>query len=155
MQADGEGHLPQPLLALVTGLWDGLQSLATQRIQESQSIAHEEVTILKSQLQAVQQAEIHRNQTLHHLQEQLDAEKRAKSGLETQLQTIEKAYDKLNASHQFALQQFDNAKQENQRLHQLASQIQANLEHYQQAVQQQQLEQNLAKEKQHAMYAQN
>jgi hypothetical protein len=154
MQADGEGHLPQPLLALVTGLWDGLQSLATQRIQESQSIAHEEVTILKSQLQVVQQAEIQRNQTLHHLQEQLDAEKRAKSGLETQLQTIEKAYDKLNASHQFALQQFDNAKQENQRLHQLASQIQANLEHYQQAVQQQQLEQNLAKEKQHAMYAQ-
>ena len=154
MQADGEGHLPQPLLALVTGLWDSLQSLATQRIQESQSIAHEEVTILKSQLQATQQTETQLNQTLHYLQEQLDAEKRAKSALETQVQTIEKSYDKLNALHQSALQQLDNAKQENQRLHQLAAQIQANLEHYQQAVQQQQLEQNLAKEKQHAMYAQ-
>lgn len=60
----------------------------------------------------------------------------------------------MNAAHESTLQQLDNAKQENQRLHQLATQIQANLEHYQQAIQQQQLEQNLAKEKQHAIYSQ-
>jgi chromosome segregation ATPase len=48
----------------------------------------------------------------------------------------------------------DLAKLENGRLHNLASQIQANLEHYQQAIQQQQVEYNLAKEKQHAVYAQ-
>jgi chromosome segregation ATPase len=154
LQADGEGRLPQPLLSLITGLWDSLQSLAAQRVQENQAIADQAMTILKSQLQTTQQSEAQLNQTLHQLQETLDAEQRIKLTVDTQLQTIEKSYDKLNAAHQSTLQQLDNSKQENQRLHQLATQIQANLEHYQQAVQQQQIEQNLAKEKQYAIYAQ-
>lgn len=154
LQADGEGRLPQPLLALVTGLWDSLQSLAAQRIEDNQSIAHQEVASLKSQLQTAQQTINTINQTLHQLQEKLDAEQRDKSALEARFQTTEKSYDMLNAAHQSTLQQSDNAKQENQRLHQLSTQMQANLEHYQQAIQQQQFEQNLAKEKQHATYAQ-
>ena len=153
LQADGEGRLPQPLLALVTGLWDSLQSLAAQRIEDNQSIAHQEVTTLKSQLQNAQQTINTLNQTLHQLQERLDAEQRDKSALEARFQTTEKSYDMLNAAHQSTLQQYDDAKQENQRLHQLSTQIQINLEHYQQAILQQQFEQNLAKEKQHATYA--
>lgn len=39
-------------------------------------------------------------------------------------------------------------------MHHLAKQIQANLEHYQQAIQEQQLKQNLEKEKQHVTFAQ-
>jgi len=154
MQIGGEGRLPQPLLALVTGLWEGLQSSADQRIHENQSIAQQKADALKVQLYTAQQTEAQLNQTVHDLQEKLDAEKRARLSLNTQLQAIEKSYDKLNANHQSVLQQLENAKQENQRLHQLASQIQANLEHYQQAVQQQQLEQNLAKERQNAIYTQ-
>lgn len=154
LQVDGEGRIPQPLLALVAGLWDGLQSLANQRIQETQFTAQKEADSLKTQLNVAQQTENQLNQTAHHLQEKLDAECRNKLTLETQLQAIEKSYDKLNTTHQSVLQQLENATQENQRLHQLATQIQANLEHYQQAVQQQQLEQNLAKERQHSMYTQ-
>lgn len=154
LQSDGAGCLPQPLLALVTGLWENLQSLATKRIQENQSIAEQEVAALKSQLLTAQQTEAKINQTLHQLHERLDTEQRAKSALEAQLQTTEKSYAQLDAAHESTIQQLDNAKQENQRLHQLAMQIQANLEHYQQAIQQQQLEQNLAKEKQHALYSQ-
>jgi len=154
LQADGEGRLPQPLIGLVSGLWESLQSLAEQRIQENQFIAHQEVVQLKSQLQATQQIEIKLNQERHQLQETLDTEQRAKSALALQLQTQEKTHDKLNTAHQSMLQQLDAAKQENQKLHNLAAQIQANLEHYQQAIQQQQLEQNLAKEKQYAAYNQ-
>lgn len=154
LQADGEGRLPQPLLALVTGLWDSLQSQAAQRIEDNQSIALQEVASLKSQLQTAQQTINTLNQTLHQLQEKLDTEQRNKLALEARFQTTEKSYELLNAAHQSALQQCDNARQENQRLHQLSTQIQANLEHYQQAIQQQQFEQNLAKEKQHSIYAQ-
>jgi chromosome segregation ATPase len=152
LQADGEGRLPKPLLAVVTGLWDNLQSLAMQCVQEN--IAHQEMAALHSQLQVAKQIETKLTQTLHQLQETCDAEQRIKSALAIQLQMAEKSYDKLSATHQSVLEQLDNVKQENQRLHQLAMQIQANLEHYQHAIQQQQQEQNLAKEKQYAMYTQ-
>jgi len=69
MQADGEGRLPQPLLALVAGLWDGLQSSANQRIHENQSIAQQEADTLNAQLRVAQQTENKLNQTLHDLQE--------------------------------------------------------------------------------------
>ena len=154
LQGNSEGCLPQPLQALVSGLWDSLQSMAEQRVQEHQSIAHQEVAALKTQLQAARQIETQLHQECHQLQEILDAEQRSKSVLATQLQTAEKSHDKLQALHQSTLQQLDDAKQENHRLHTLATKIQANLEHYQQAIQQQQLERNLEKEKQQAAYSQ-
>jgi chromosome segregation ATPase len=132
----------------------GAAPLSAKRIEDNQSIAHQEVASLKSQLQTAQQTINTLNQTLHQLQEKLDAEQRDKSALEARFQITEKSYDMLNAAHQSTLQQYDNAQQENQRLHQLSTQMQANLEHYQQAIQQQQFEQNLAKEKQHATYVQ-
>lgn len=154
MQGDSEGRLPEPLLALVTGLWDGLQSLATQRIDEYKLIAQQEITLLKSQLHNAQQAQDNLIVTLEQLQKKCDSQQQSHLALENDLRVAEKAHDKLNSAHQAACHQLDNAKLENKRLHQLATQIQANLAHYQQAIQQQQLEQNLAKEKQQALYAQ-
>src|SRR3990167_1285371 len=63
MQVDGEGRIPQPLLALVAGLWDGLQALANQKIQETQFTAEQEADSLKSQLNTAQQTENQLNQT--------------------------------------------------------------------------------------------
>ena len=57
LQADGEGKLPQPLLSLVSGLWDSLKSLSEKRIEENRSVAHEEIDALKSQLQTALQNE--------------------------------------------------------------------------------------------------
>lgn len=154
LQGDNQGRLPQPLITLVTGLWDGLQSMAEQQVQEHQITTHQEITALKSQLNTAQQTETKLNQTLHQLQETCDALQREKTALITQLTNAEKSYGVLNASHQSTQQQLEQAKQENQRLHHLAKQIQTNLEHYQQAIQEQQLKQNLEKEKQHTIYAQ-
>lgn len=88
------------------------------------------------------------------MQETVDTEQRLKSTLEKELRLTEKARDKLDILHQAAVKQSENAKNENKHLHQLTDQIQVNLEHYQQAVQQQQLAQNLEKEEQQAAYAQ-
>lgn len=149
-----EGNLPQPLQALVTGLWDGLQSRAEQRIVENQAASHQEISALKTQLQTASQTESQLNRELHRLQEQLDTEQREKAALQIEYQALEKMREKLDMQHKTALQQIEEAKLENGRLHKLASQIQANLEHYQQAIQQQQVEYNLKKEKQHAAYTQ-
>lgn len=151
LQADGEGKLPQPLLSLISGLWDSLQSLSEKRIEENRTVAIEEITTLKSQLQIVLQSEATLKQDYHQLQEKLDSEKRNFSAVNHEHQIILKAHDKLQASHQAALQQLENGKEDNKRLHQLTQQIQANLEHYQQSVEQKQLQKKLEEEKQHAI----
>lgn len=148
LQADGEGKLPESLLALIKGLWDSLQAQAETRIQENQSIAHQEILTLKTQLQTALEMELRLKRECHQLQEELDTTQRAKSGIEAQLQALEQSHDKLNTLCQMNAKQRDEAKQENERLHTLAMQIQANLEHYQQAIQEQQVKQNLAQEAQ-------
>lgn len=151
LHADGEGKLPQPLLSLVSGLWDSLQSQAEKRIEENRSVSFEEIVVLKSQLQTALQGEAALKQGCHQLQENLDVEKRNFSIINHEYQTILKAYDKLHVSYQSALQQLENSKEENKRLHQLTQKIQANLEHYQQSIEQKQLQQKLEQEKQHAL----
>jgi chromosome segregation ATPase len=89
LQADGEGRLPHPLLALVTGLWESLQATAEQRIAENNTEAHQELSTLKAQLQNTQQNEHQLRQQGHQLQEMLDREQREKSTLMAQLQALE------------------------------------------------------------------
>ena len=153
LQADGEGKLPQPLLSLVSGLWDSLQLLSEKRIEENRSVAHEEIDALKSQLQTALQNEAALKQECHQLQEKLDTENRNFYVVNQEHQILLKVHEKLQTSHQSSLQQIKNSKEENKRLHQLTQQIQTNLEHYQKSVEQKQLQQNLAQEKQHAITA--
>ncbi|MCD8500057.1 MAG: hypothetical protein LRY43_03135, partial [Gammaproteobacteria bacterium] len=56
--------------------------------------------------------------------------------------------------HNATLHQLDDHKKENARLHQLANNIQSNLEHYQNSMQQIRTEQQLANEKQQAQFQQ-
>src|SRR3989338_1013123 len=112
LQADGEGKLPQPLLSLVSGLWDSLQSLSEKRIEENRSASIEEIAALKSQLQIALQSEAVLKQECHQLQEKLDTEKRNYSAINQEHQIILKTHDKLQASHQSTLQQLDNSKEE-------------------------------------------
>jgi len=154
LQADGEGKLPEPLLALITGLWESLQSQAEKRVQDYQAIAQQEISALKTQLQATSQSESILRHELHQLHETIDLIQREKSALVLQIQSLEKSQDKLDTLYQITLKQLDDTQQESQRLHKLAMQLQANLEHYQLSIQQQQVEQNLAKETQQAVYAQ-
>jgi chromosome segregation ATPase len=128
LQADGEGRLPHPLLVLVTGLWESLQGSAEQRIAENTTQAHQELSTLKAQLQNTQQNE-------HQLRQQGH-----------QLQALETTHEKINLLYLSTLKQLEDSRQENQRLHQLSAQIQKNLEHYQQTIQEQQLQQKMEKQ---------
>lgn len=154
MQGDGEGKIPQPLLEMVSGLWESLKSQSQKIEQEQRETFNQEISVIKSQLQTAAQTEKALNQKLHQLQEGLSAEQHHKSELEKNLRLLEKERDKLDTLHQAALKQIEDTKSDNQRLHQLTIQIQNNLEHYQNAIQQQQLEHNLEKEKQQAAYSQ-
>jgi chromosome segregation ATPase len=153
-QLNPQGKLPQDLLALVSGLWERLTLKAEQRIEETEEASSQRELELKQTLTELQQDHIRLQKQLHQSEEAQVTLTIAKETLETNLRTQQQEYAKLIERDLLTQQQLESQKAENSRLHQLANNIQANLEHYQQAVHQLQTEQHLAIEKQHAQLQQ-
>jgi DNA repair exonuclease SbcCD ATPase subunit len=152
-QTDTEGHLPHELMALVTGLWKRLHDQADQRIIEAQETFIQQIQESKQALTQLYQELTHLKKQLHQSEEMYANERLSKEDLEKQLRGFSQEHAKLNERHQAAIQHLEISKTENSRLHQLAANIQANLEHYQQTMQQRHIEQTLATEKQQTIYA--
>lgn len=154
-QAEGAaGNLPESLLALVNSLWENLQTRAEERIQKYQETSDQEINQLKDQLATAKNSEAQLQQQLDQLKTEVTDKNQALAELEKSFQQSEKKYEKISAGYEITSKQLETSKQENQRLHQLATQIQNNLEHYQEFVQKQQVEQKLAWEKQQVAYQQ-
>lgn len=153
-QHEAQGKLPHELQALVTGLWERLHAHADQRVTDAEQTHAEQAQILRQTLLQSQQEVGQLNKRLHQNEEAL-AELRLKNeSQETNFLALQQEHAKLNERHQATQQQLDDSKAENKRLHQLANNIQANLEHYQAAIQQQRSEQQLANEKQQTQFQQ-
>jgi chromosome segregation ATPase len=151
---ESQGKLPQELLALVTGLWERLNGQAEQRIIEIESSSEEQLQIVKQSLQQHQQEHIELKTKFHQLEEKFSTECRVKVECEKQLQLEKQEHDKLRERDHVHVIQLKDQKAENARLHQLAANIQANLEHYQNAMQQARIEQSLAMEKKQIQFQQ-
>lgn len=149
-QPGPQGKLPQDLLGLVSGLWEQLSLKAEQRIQEIEEASSQRELALKQTLAELQQNHLRLQKQLHQSEEAEATLTVAKETLEINLRTQQQEHVRLIERDLVTQQQLESQKTENARLHQLANNIQANLEHYQQAVQQLQTEQHLAIEKQHA-----
>lgn len=153
-QPQSTGTLPHDLLALVAGLWERLNLQADQRITENESVSNKQMQELKQCITNLRKdCALLQNQAHHH-EENFLAEKKARETLEAELLTQQQNHEKLLERHRAITNQLDERKQENHRLHQLANNIQANLEHYQDACQQLRTEQNLAIEKQQTQFQQ-
>lgn len=153
-QEHATGKLPQDLLALVTGLWERLNLQADQRITEIETISDQQFQELKQILTKLHQDYAHLQKQFHQSEESRIAEHSTKEQLEKDLHKEQQEHAKLLERHQTLVQQLADYKAENARLHQLANNIQANLEHYQNAMQQLRTEQNLAIEKQQTQFQQ-
>ena len=153
-QSHASGKLPQDLLALVTGLWERLNLQADQRITEIETVSSEQLQELKQTLAKLHQDYSHLQKQFHQSEETRIAERTAKETLEKELSKEQQEHAKLLERHQSNTRQLEDYKLENGRLHQLANNIQANLEHYQNAIQQLRTEQNLAVEKQQIQFQQ-
>jgi chromosome segregation ATPase len=149
-QPDPQGRLPQDLLALVSGLWERLTLKAEQRIHEIEETSNQRELALKQTLTELQQNHTRLQKQLHQSEESKVTLTITKETLENDLRAQQQEHAKLIERDLVTQQQLESQKAENARLHKLANNIQANLEHYQQAVQQLQAEQHLAIEKQHA-----
>lgn len=153
-QSQPSGRLPQELLALVTGLWERLHLQADERINEIENTHAEQIQALKQTLLHSQQELARIKSQLNQLEETCAIEHHAKNEIDKQFQQEKQDNIKLNERFQGLSQQFEASKTENNRLHQLAHNIQANLEHYQHAMQQLRTEQTLAFEKQQVRFQQ-
>lgn len=154
VQQEAQGKLPNELLSLVTGLWERLNTQADQRIAEIEIIHTEQAQAFKQTLVNTQK-ELEQLKRQHHQTEETLAESRAKNEtIEKHQLGLQQELAQLTERHNATLQQLDDHKKENTRLHQLANNIQSNLEHYQNSMQQLRTEQQLANEKQQAQFQQ-
>lgn len=149
-----QGKLPQELLALVTGLWERLSAQAEQRIIDIENSGEQQLQELKQALHQSQRDNAELKSRFHQLEECFSSECHAKAEYEKHLQLEKQEHDKLRERYQTHIHQLQEQKAENTRLHQLAVNIQANLEHYQNAMQQARAEQNLVMEKQQVQFQQ-
>lgn len=151
-QIEAGGDLPHELAALVTGLWRKLHTDADQRIQETEATSHQQIQILNQNIARLHQEQTELKKQIHHAEEIAETERSTKENLEKQLRDKEIEYIQSHEKSQALSQQLEAARTEITRLHQLTGNIQANLEHYQQEIHKQQLQQTLQVEKQLAFY---
>lgn len=149
-----EGSLPAELLTVVTGLWDRLQAETALKIDAMTEVHKTECEILQSSLNDTQQMLMASEHQYLELDGRYQSECKRVENLETEYRQIKQAFIQLQERHNASNTQLADAKAENIRLHQLASQIQTNLEHYQQAIEQLRMEQALENEKQTTLHHQ-
>jgi chromosome segregation ATPase len=149
-----QGALPAELLTVVTGLWERLQTETRLKI-EAVTVEHRaECENLQSSLNDTQQKLMASEQEYSELDERFQVECKRTENLETEYRQIKQAFLQLQERYTASNNQLNDTKAENSRLHQLASQIQTNLEHYQQAIEQLRIEQALENEKQNTIHHQ-
>ena len=154
-QLEAQGKLPQEVIAFVTGLWERLHGQVEQRVIDIEKASAEQMQTLQQALFQSQQALTQLKKEFHQKDEALAESNISHAALEKNLQAQQHEHAKLLERYHAAQEKQENSKAENARLHQLANNIQANLEHYQQAMQQQRTEQQLTNEKQYAHSQEN
>ncbi|MBA3723152.1 MAG: DNA-binding protein [Parachlamydiaceae bacterium] len=153
-EKNGEGNLPQELLALVTGLWERLNAKAEQRITDIQRESEEKIKLIQQTLTQTQADQAQLKSKLHQVEETSAAEQLIITDTKNQLTHYIQENEKLNEKYQTSVKQLEASKADNDRLHKLAAHIQTNLEHYQNSMQELRTEQNLSIEKQQAIFQQ-
>ena len=139
---------------MVTGLWERLNLKAEERIAEVKTTMSQELEEFNQELTKLQKDYGKLQKQFHHSEETRITEQSAKEKFEKELVKEQQEQAKLLERYQANAKQLDDYKLENTRLHQLANNIQANLEHYQNAMQQLRTEQVLEMEKQQLKYQQ-
>lgn len=153
-QQEAQKKLPNELLSLVTGLWERLNNQADRRISDIEESHAEQEQALKQTIAQIQKEFSLMEKQNHQHEEALAKSCAENEALKNARLTLGQELAQLTERHNATLQQLDDHKKENTRLHQLANNIQSNLEHYQNAMQQLRTEQQLATEKQHAQFQQ-
>ena len=149
---NGAEGVPHELISIVKGLWEGLRTTSDKRIEQHQEETNRIITEIKQTLSQEQKHNSDSQTTICQLEEQLHQEKYSSQSLGQSLEEEKRTNAKLSERNDRLAQQLSDQKSETERLHQLLSHVQNNLEHYQASVQKLREEQILLIEKQRTEY---
>lgn len=143
--------LPPELIALVTGLWERLQGMAEQEILEYSQEADQKINDIENSLALSQEHNASLQLQIHLTEEVLGQEKAINVALSEDLANERIEASKNQERTRNLEDKLSEHKQENVKLHTLLTNVQNNLEHYQESVQKLQQEQSiiLANQKSH------
>lgn len=148
----GSDGISQELISIVKGLWERLKTEAEQKITQHQQENNCAIGEARQALIQEQKRNADLQIQIRQLEEQLHQEKHLSRSLQQSLEEEKRFNAKLAERNDRLTQQLNDQKSESERLHQLLSHVQNNLEHYQVSVQKLREEQALSAEKQKANY---
>lgn len=132
-------HLPEGLITLVKGLWEGVLTQATEHFTPIELNYQQEIAELKSELEKYK----NNNQRWQTMFNQWQQEKivlaNEKLTLEQALEFAHKENQALHGKFDGLLQQLQEKQERIEELHRLHQQTQANLEHYRESAREQRL----------------
>jgi chromosome segregation ATPase len=154
MEKIDDAKIPGELQQLVGGLWERLQTHADGRIEQHQLEAKAAIQSLQQQLAQAQREKRELEVHCHRLEEQHHQNVQIKQQVQAQLTTEQQKNNLL--TERLATYETRHQEQvaESERLHQLLKNMQQNLEHYQNSMQQLRQEQLLNQEKLQQEYEQ-
>jgi chromosome segregation ATPase len=148
----GFDGVPQELTSIVKGLWERLKAVAEQQITHHQQETDRSTTEIKQSFVQEQKRASDLQTQLIQLEEQLHQEKYSSQILQQAIEEEKRSNVKLTERNDQITRQLTDQKSETERLHQLLSHVQANLEHYQASIQKLREEQILNSENQKTTY---
>lgn len=132
-------NLPEELISLVKGLWEGVLNQSTQRFEPIETNYQQEISELKAELEKYK----NNNQRWQKLFNQWQQEKikldNEKLTLEQALEFAHKENHSMQVKQDGFLQQLQEKQARVDELHRLHQQAQENLEHYREAAREQRL----------------
>ena len=150
----GSDDIPEVIIALIKGLWDRLKNEADQKISDHEQEADKVIVEMTAAYNAEQKTNTSLQTNLRNIEEQLHQQIKLSSSLQQTLEEEKRTIIAISERNNALTQKTNEQKAEIDRLHQLLSHLQANLEHYQNSMQKLREEQTLNHEKQKIQYEQ-
>jgi chromosome segregation ATPase len=132
-------NLPEGLVALVKGLWEGVVTQSTEQFTPIEANYQQEITELKAELEKYRVNNQRWQKMFNQWQQEKTTLANEKVTLEQALGFAHKENQSLHGKYDVLLQQLQEKQERIEELHRLHQQTQANLEHYRESAREQRL----------------
>lgn len=131
-----QAGLPESLLIAMKGIYDAMQETASEQLIQMTAEKEQAIGQLNAELKAMKTTQAHLLQEKSTLQATINDMQQKHAALERQEEAMKKAANAQKAEHYLLTERLNDKKSENERLSQLLTLTQANLDHYRQSMQQ-------------------
>jgi len=139
VQAELEQGLPDSLLIAVRGIYDGMREQASSELTKISSEKDQMISDLKASIAVLETKQAQSAQEQVRFQTTINQGEQARAALERQLESSKQENDKHAADNHLLTERLSDKQSEIERLNQLLSHTQSNLDHYREIMRQERL----------------